>query len=250
MHKEKQVPDALPVCFPDEEGKLRHRPTQGWTVDEAWILLHRSIYSPTVQPRVGRWRILHTHPWKPRVTTKQYWFVAQKSTLFCSVCNDAFYYREDIVLQGNHRKASVSMLYVLDRTIKGVWLEHGANVKNFFWFAESFLVCRVSHRFRTSCTTRQLGSANRMRMPRDTAGEGFTIQKRRRVRSLPRPYPARSTSHSSPYRVRFTAHLPQGDYFVWLSGVFMPTTRRLPLWNILQARAFRSAALMLRTTSS
>ena len=64
MHKEKKALDALPVSIHDGEDTLRHRPTPGWTVDEAWILWHRSIYSPTVQPRVGRWNILHTLPWR------------------------------------------------------------------------------------------------------------------------------------------------------------------------------------------
>ena len=35
----------------------------------------------TVQPWVGRWSILHTRPWRRKVISKQYWFVAQKSLL-------------------------------------------------------------------------------------------------------------------------------------------------------------------------
>ena len=55
-NKEKWAPCALPVCHHGGGDTLLYRPTQGWTVDEAWILLYRSIYSLTVQPRGGRWR--------------------------------------------------------------------------------------------------------------------------------------------------------------------------------------------------
>ena len=61
---EKKVSYALPVSHHDGRETLLHRPTQGWTVDEAWILLHRSIYSLTVQPWVGRWSIQPAHPWR------------------------------------------------------------------------------------------------------------------------------------------------------------------------------------------
>ena len=76
-----KAPGALFVCLLDGEDSLRHRPTQGWTVDEAWILLHRSIYSLTVQPWVGRWRIQPTYPRMQKVILKQYCFVAPRSLL-------------------------------------------------------------------------------------------------------------------------------------------------------------------------
>ena len=77
----KKASDALPVGLHDGEDVLRHRPTLGWTVNEAWILWHRSIYSTTVQPRVGRWSIQLSRPWRRKEISKQYCFVAQKSTL-------------------------------------------------------------------------------------------------------------------------------------------------------------------------
>ena len=48
-------PSALPVCLQIRKGVIFHRPTQGWTVEEANLLCQVSIYSPTVQPWVGRW---------------------------------------------------------------------------------------------------------------------------------------------------------------------------------------------------
>ena len=62
--KEMQAPSALPVCLQIREGVILHRPTQGWTVDEAWILCQVSIYSPTVQPWVGRWAYAMHRPWR------------------------------------------------------------------------------------------------------------------------------------------------------------------------------------------
>ena len=64
VHKEKKSPYALSVSHHNRKGALRHRPTQGWTVDEASILCKVSIYSLTVQPRVGRWMIQPTDPWR------------------------------------------------------------------------------------------------------------------------------------------------------------------------------------------
>ncbi len=53
-NNKRKASSALPVCFPIREGVVLHRPTQGWTVEEASLLCQVSIYSPTVQPRVGR----------------------------------------------------------------------------------------------------------------------------------------------------------------------------------------------------
>ena len=90
MYKEKKAPDALPVSLHEGEYVLRHRPTLGWTVDEAWILWHRSIYSMTVQPWVGRWSIQLSRPWRLIVTSKLYWSVAQKSLLTGSYAMKCF----------------------------------------------------------------------------------------------------------------------------------------------------------------
>ena len=54
-NKEMEAPLALPVCLQARKGVVRDRPTQGWTVEEASLLCKASIYSPTVQPWVGRW---------------------------------------------------------------------------------------------------------------------------------------------------------------------------------------------------
>ena len=53
-NKEMEAPLALPVCLQSREGVVLNRPTQGWTVEEAGLLCKASIYSPTVQPWVGR----------------------------------------------------------------------------------------------------------------------------------------------------------------------------------------------------
>ena len=55
VNKEMEAPLALPVCLQTGKGVVRDRPTQGWTVEEASLLCKASIYSPTVQPWVGRW---------------------------------------------------------------------------------------------------------------------------------------------------------------------------------------------------
>ena len=55
-NNKKKASSAPPVCLPIREGVVLHRPTQGWTVKEASLLCKVSIYSLTVQPRVGRWR--------------------------------------------------------------------------------------------------------------------------------------------------------------------------------------------------
>ena len=55
VNKEMEAPLALPVCLQTRKGVVRDRPTQGWTVEEASLLCKASIYSPTVQPWVGRW---------------------------------------------------------------------------------------------------------------------------------------------------------------------------------------------------
>ena len=62
--KKKKAPYALPVSHHDGRETLLHRPTQGWTVDEANLLCKVSIYSMTVQPWVGRWSIQPAHPWR------------------------------------------------------------------------------------------------------------------------------------------------------------------------------------------
>ena len=54
-NKEMKASLALPVCLQTRKGIVRDRPTQGWTVGEASLLCKASIYSPTVQPWVGRW---------------------------------------------------------------------------------------------------------------------------------------------------------------------------------------------------
>ena len=54
-NKEMKASLALPVCLQTRTGVVRDRPTQGWTVEEASLLCKASIYSPTVQPWVGRW---------------------------------------------------------------------------------------------------------------------------------------------------------------------------------------------------
>ena len=54
VSKEMKAPLALSVCLQTRKGVVRDRPTQGWTVEEASILCKVSIYSPTVQPWVGR----------------------------------------------------------------------------------------------------------------------------------------------------------------------------------------------------
>ena len=38
VHKEKKSPYALPASHHNRKGTLHHRPTQGWTVDEANLL--------------------------------------------------------------------------------------------------------------------------------------------------------------------------------------------------------------------
>ena len=55
-NNKRKASSALPVCLQIREGVVLHRPTQGWTVEEASLLCQVSIYSLTVQPRVGRWR--------------------------------------------------------------------------------------------------------------------------------------------------------------------------------------------------
>ncbi len=55
-NNKKKASSALPACLQIREGVVLHRPTQGWTVDEACLLCEVSIYSLTVQPWVGRWR--------------------------------------------------------------------------------------------------------------------------------------------------------------------------------------------------
>ena len=59
-----KAPSALPACIQIRRGVILHRPTQGWTVDEASLLYQVSIYSPTVQPWVGRWMCAMHLPWR------------------------------------------------------------------------------------------------------------------------------------------------------------------------------------------
>lgn len=66
--KEMKAPSALPVSHHDGKDTSRHRPTQGWTVDEASLLCKANIYSPTVQPWVGRWRHTVCPPGKQNET--------------------------------------------------------------------------------------------------------------------------------------------------------------------------------------
>ena len=68
VNKKMKATSALSASRHDEEKGFRHRPTQGWTVDEAKILLPSSIYSPTVQPWVGRWRHTVCPPGKQNET--------------------------------------------------------------------------------------------------------------------------------------------------------------------------------------
>ena len=62
--KERKASPALPVCLLIGKGVVRDRPTQGWTVEEASILCKVSIYSPTVQPWVGRWMNVMHPSWR------------------------------------------------------------------------------------------------------------------------------------------------------------------------------------------
>ncbi len=69
--KEMLAPSALPVCLQIREEVILHRPTQGWTVDEAWILCKVSIYSLTVQPWVGRWAYAMHRSWRLNESSTQ-----------------------------------------------------------------------------------------------------------------------------------------------------------------------------------
>ena len=64
VHKEKKSPYALSVSHHNRKGALHHRPTQGWTVDEA-NLLCKVIYIlwPSSLGLDGEY-IQPTHPWK------------------------------------------------------------------------------------------------------------------------------------------------------------------------------------------
>ena len=62
--KEREASPALPVCIQTGKGVVRDRPTQGWTVEEASLLRKVSIYSPTVQPWVGRGMNVMRPPWR------------------------------------------------------------------------------------------------------------------------------------------------------------------------------------------
>ena len=53
-NKEMKASSALPVGLQTRREVILHRPTQGWTVEEACLLCQANIYSPTVQPWVGR----------------------------------------------------------------------------------------------------------------------------------------------------------------------------------------------------
>ena len=127
MYKEKKAPDAPPVSLHEGEYVLRHRPTLGWTVDEAWILWHRSIYSMTVQPWVGRWSIQLSRPWRRIVISKQYCFVAPKSLLTVPYAMKCFTTERISYRRSYHKKAPVPMPVTLERTTKEVRLGHGAN---------------------------------------------------------------------------------------------------------------------------
>ena len=64
MSKEMLAPSALPACIQIWKEFVRHRPTQGWTVDEA-CLLCKVIYilRPSSLGLDGQ-GILHTYPWR------------------------------------------------------------------------------------------------------------------------------------------------------------------------------------------
>ena len=64
VHKEKQAPYALPVSHHDGEGTLRHRPTQGWTVDEAGLLCKVIYLLRPSSLGLDGGGIQHTHPWR------------------------------------------------------------------------------------------------------------------------------------------------------------------------------------------
>ena len=88
----------------------------------------------TVQPRVGRWSILLSRPWRLIVTSKLYWSVAQKSLLTGSYAMKCFTTERIMYRTSYHRKAPVPMLDTLDRTTKEATLEHGADEELSFWF--------------------------------------------------------------------------------------------------------------------
>ena len=67
---------ALPACLQIRKGVILHRPTQGWTVDEASLLCQVSIYSLTVQPWVGRWRCAMHSPWRQDESCTSDFFVS------------------------------------------------------------------------------------------------------------------------------------------------------------------------------
>ena len=69
-NNKRKASSALPVCLQIREGVVLNRPTQGWTVDEASLLCQVSIYSLTVQPRVGRWRYAMRPPERPNESSK------------------------------------------------------------------------------------------------------------------------------------------------------------------------------------
>ena len=61
MNREMWTTSALPVCLQIRKEVIFYRPTLGWTVEEASLLCKVSIYSLTVQPRVGRWMyVIHS----------------------------------------------------------------------------------------------------------------------------------------------------------------------------------------------
>ena len=84
-------------------------------------------HSVTVQPRVGRWSIQLTRPWRRKEIPKQYWFVAWKSTLIVPYAMECFMTERILYRTSNHGKAPVPMLDPLGRTPKKVRLEHDAN---------------------------------------------------------------------------------------------------------------------------
>ena len=65
-----------------------HRPTQGWTVEEACLLCQVSIYSPTVQPRVGRWRITSFLIWEYTGSAEEAFFSLFANWLPLYICLD------------------------------------------------------------------------------------------------------------------------------------------------------------------
>ena len=61
VHK-KKAPYALPVSHHDGEDTLRHRPTQGWTVDEAGLLCKVIYLLRPSSLGLDGGGMLHTHP--------------------------------------------------------------------------------------------------------------------------------------------------------------------------------------------